>query len=218
MVYQLTHVNGLQYRQSIVHAFGGRDGANPSSPLAGGNGVFYGTATSGGAGGHGVVFALTAATKRYRVLHSFTGGVADGAFPIGQLYVDSNGNLFGTTALGGGGTCGGGCGTVFELVRSGKSYAEKVLYRFKGGPDGWEPWAGVSFFKGSLYGTTIYGGAASCKQGCGTVFRIGPTAAKKTLHAFSGAAGGAYVRSPLYVDPSGNLYGETQNGGDSSCA
>ena len=219
VIYQLTHVNGLQYTESVVHAFDGKDGANPDAPLIGSNGVFFGTAWSGGAHNVGVVYQITVASKRLRVLHSFSGGSSDGASPIGKLYMDAKGNLFGTTALGGGGTCAGGCGTVFELERTGSTYSEKLLYRFKGGSDGWEPWAGVSFYNGALYGTTIYGGNSACKEGCGTVFQLstGSTAAKKILHAFGGDADGAYVRSPLYVDGSGNLYGETQNGGNTAC-
>jgi uncharacterized repeat protein (TIGR03803 family) len=49
------------------------------------------------------------------VLHSFTGG-ADGAWPYAGLVRDKAGNLYGTTAGGGTGSCDAGCGTVFKLT------------------------------------------------------------------------------------------------------
>jgi uncharacterized repeat protein (TIGR03803 family) len=226
VVYQLVHVNGLQFTERILHAFSSFDGAFPDSPLAGGNGIFYGTTSGGGASGHGTVFAVIAKSRHVQTLYSFKGGT-DGAFPIGRLYVDAGGDIYGTTALGGRGGCfeksfGNTCGTVFVLRPSKAgarlSFKESVLHRFAPGADGWEPWAGVVAFNGVLFGTTVYGGTNGCRQGCGTVFSIDPSAAgKRTVFAFAGKAQGAYIRSPLYVDSSGNLYGETQNGGDDAC-
>src|SRR5580704_4584375 len=58
-------------------------------------------------------------------LHSFAGPTTDGASPaFGRLMEDSHGNLFGTTNLGGAGNQ----GIVFELVKSGNSYTENILY------------------------------------------------------------------------------------------
>ena len=50
---------------------------------------------------------------KHQVLYSFAGGSNDGADPIAGLTFDSAGNLYGTTASGGGPY---GCGTVFKLV------------------------------------------------------------------------------------------------------
>lgn len=225
VVYQLVHVSGLQFDERVLHAFGGADGAFPDSPLAGGNGIFYGATSSGGQKNLGTIFAVTAKTGHVQTLYSFQGG-NDGAFPIGRLYVDAKGDLFGTTAFGGRSGClqpsqGTGCGTVFVLKPIGGSrlhFTESILHRFAPGADGWEPWAGVVPFNGKLVGTTIYGGKSACNEGCGTVFELSPSgASKRTVYAFGGGKEGAYVKSPLYVDSTGNLYGEAQNGGDDTC-
>ena len=56
---------------------------------------------------------------------------------------------------------------MFKVSTSG---AENVLYRFKGGKDGANPQADLTNVNGTLYGTTVAGGAS----GKGTVFRISP--------------------------------------------
>jgi hypothetical protein len=52
------------------------------------------------------------------ILHEFVGGT-EGATPLGGVTLDSAGNIYGTTALGGDLACnnGAGCGTVFKLTR-----------------------------------------------------------------------------------------------------
>src|SRR5580704_6875567 len=69
--------------------------------------------------------------QKFTVLHTFRG--PDGAFPMGVLITDSEGNIYGTTYGGGGDTeCpvfSFGCGTAFILNKAGKEIA---LYSFKG--------------------------------------------------------------------------------------
>jgi hypothetical protein len=112
------------------------------------------------------------------VLHNFCSqpNCTDGAEPLGSLIFDGQGNLYGTTHLGGNPSCSNGitpCGTVFEVTPSG---TETVLHNFEGVPnDGSEPDAGlVMDANGNFYGTTAAGGnAAGCTDpyGCGTVFQ-----------------------------------------------
>jgi uncharacterized repeat protein (TIGR03803 family) len=73
--------------------------------------------------------------------------------------------LYGTTFEGGGGAeCSGGCGTIYEIATSGKSYA--ILHNF-GSTDGSNPSFGSLIARGNaLYGATVDGGTA----GYGTVF------------------------------------------------
>jgi uncharacterized repeat protein (TIGR03803 family) len=49
------------------------------------------------------------------VLYSFTGG-ADGKYPTSSLVLDSAGNLYGTTIMGGTGCNGNGCGVLFRVI------------------------------------------------------------------------------------------------------
>jgi uncharacterized repeat protein (TIGR03803 family) len=95
------------------------------------------------------------------MLYTFTGG-ADGGAPSGDLLRDAQGNLYGTTVVGGA----HGSGTVFKVSASG---TETVLYSFSGGADGAQPYGSlVRDGQGNLYGTTRYGGA----DGAGTVFKV----------------------------------------------
>jgi uncharacterized repeat protein (TIGR03803 family) len=85
-------------------------------------GNLYGTTQVGGdlacgsGSGCGVVFKLDR-NGTETVLHGFTGG-KDGAFPAGGLVRDAEGNLYGTSGLGGDLACGSGigCGVVFKLT------------------------------------------------------------------------------------------------------
>jgi len=150
---------------------GGAAAAEPYADLAAdGAGNFYGTTLGGGQFGYGTVFELkpSAAPGEWiaTVLYSFAGG-SDGALPYAHLIFDNAGNLYGTTFFGGTG-CVEGCGTVFQLTPTNSSaWQERVIYRFQGGSDGTGPFAGlVMDERGTLYGTTIDGGA----YGCGTAF------------------------------------------------
>ncbi|MGH9431120.1 MAG: choice-of-anchor tandem repeat GloVer-containing protein [Terriglobia bacterium] len=86
--------------ETVLYSFtGGRDGAGPYAGLVRDpKGNLYGTATSGGASGYGVVFRLDAAGKE-TVLHSFD--FMDGSNPHAGLVRDAAGNLYGTTVSGG---------------------------------------------------------------------------------------------------------------------
>ncbi|HEY2444321.1 MAG TPA: choice-of-anchor tandem repeat GloVer-containing protein [Rhizomicrobium sp.] len=138
----------------------------------------------------------------FKVLHSFTGG-SDGGNPgYGSLIMDTNGNLYGATALGGT----RGAGTVYELAPDG---TETVLHAFAEGSGGDGPQALVMDSKGNLYGTACCGGA-----GDGIVFKIAPGGREKIIHTFVGMPNdGATPESALVRDKSGNFYGTTTGGG-----
>jgi len=202
------------------------DGSDPAGNLiADAAGNFYSTTAAGGivggvcqSFGCGTIFELTAAGTVKR-LYSFTGN-PDGNDPVGGLVRDSKGNLYGATASGGniGGICGTyGCGTVFELVKTGATYTEKVLYAFTGGADGAIPGSGlVRDASGNLYGTTTAGGGSGCSagSGCGTVFEITAAGNEQVLYTFTGNADGATPSASLVLDGVGNLYGTTAYGGN----
>jgi uncharacterized repeat protein (TIGR03803 family) len=98
---------------TTLHSFSGSpsEGAVPIGGLIeGSDGNFYGTTAYGGEHFQGTVFRITP-TGALTVLHSFSGSPSEGAVPIGGLVQGSDGNFYGTTALGGT----HGEGTVFKL-------------------------------------------------------------------------------------------------------
>lgn len=110
-----------QAQYKVLWSFGGAPG-DGSDPLSGlildHHGNLYGTTFIGGANGCGTVFRITAPAQE-SVLYSFGSepNHADGCGPAAGLIQDKNGNLFGTTTIGGTGTsCQFGCGVVFETT------------------------------------------------------------------------------------------------------
>jgi uncharacterized repeat protein (TIGR03803 family) len=191
--------------ETVLHNFASPPkGANPyAGVIRDSAGNLYGTTTSGGSAGAGVVYKLDAA-GRETVLYSFAGGT-DGRYPTAGVISDSAGNLYGTTVNGGtGDACVGGCGVVFKLDTAGQ---ETVLHTFTGGADGGEPYAGViQDPEGNLYGTTSGGGAADV----GVVFEVDTAGQQTVLYNFCSlpsCADGAAPMAGLIRDSAGNLYG-----------
>jgi uncharacterized repeat protein (TIGR03803 family) len=187
--------------ETVLHSFGGPgDGIYPYAALLDVKGTLYGTTYGGGANGDGTVFSLTPSGKE-TVLYSFKGGSGDGKDPYAGL-INVKGTLYGATFQGGV----NGDGTVFSITPSGK---ETVLYSFKGGSgDGEDPYATLLDVKGTLYGTTCYGGA----NGYGTVFSITTSGKETVLHSFSGSGDGEDPYAAL-INVKGTLYGTTFEGG-----
>jgi uncharacterized repeat protein (TIGR03803 family) len=203
--------SGTAYRidtsgtESVLHNFkGGKDGSLPEAPLLDVSGTLYGTtANGGGPGQEGVVFSIGASGGE-RILHRF-GGSGDGANPYAGLTL-VNGMLYGTTAAGGAHSG----GTVFAVTPSGN---ESVVYSFGSATgDGTTPVARLLDVKGTLFGTTSYGGGNCGSYGCGTVFKIALSGAESVLHSFKGGKDGALPLEPL-IDAGGTLYGTTSLGG-----
>jgi uncharacterized repeat protein (TIGR03803 family) len=148
--------------ETVLYSFtDGADGGFPSAGVVGDSaGNLYGTADGGGPAASGVVYKLDAAGQE-TVLYSFTGGV-DGGYPGTGVVLDSAGNLYGTTYLGGAADY----GVVYKLDTGGQ---ETVLHSFTGEADGSYPEAGVIVDSaGNLYGTTGIGG----KRSSGVVFGL----------------------------------------------
>jgi uncharacterized repeat protein (TIGR03803 family) len=229
VVFKLTHNPDDSWSESVLYSFctvtNCRDGANPSGDIIfDQSGNLYGTTYNGAHKGYGVVFKLTPHSDgswTEKVLHRFMGGT-DGARPYAGLTFDQEGNLYGTTEAGGNSSCYAkfGCGVVFKLTpNSNGTWTEDVLHRFTG-KDGASPWAGLIFDQGgSLYGTTQTGGNLSdCNGGgCGVAFKLSPnsdgTWTEAVLHRFTGGKDGSTPYAGLTLDPAGNLYGTTRDGG-----
>jgi hypothetical protein len=95
----------------------------------------------------------------------------DGVAPVGGVVIDHNGNLFGTTGVGGSGPSGG---TLYELsppAAQGDPWTETILHRFHGVPDGKTPLSRLAMTStGSLIGTTVHGGV----NDLGTAYMFSP--------------------------------------------
>jgi uncharacterized repeat protein (TIGR03803 family) len=181
--------------------FSGTNGASPAAALFQANdGNFYGTTLAGGSSLSGTIFRLTPSGV-LTSLYSFTGGV-DGAQPLAPLIQDSQGNLYGTTYLGGT----SGSGTVFKITKTGIFTS---LYSFTGGADGGSPQGLTLGDDGNLYGVTIAGGA----NFAGTIFQITPDGVFTSLFSFSFFSGGAIPYSTLVKGVNGVFYGVTIIGG-----
>jgi uncharacterized repeat protein (TIGR03803 family) len=196
--------------ETVLHSFTGvLDGANPYAGLVMDNlGNLYGTTEIGGAFSSGTLFKIDT-NGNETVLHSFAGGLTDGADPKARLILDPNGNLYGTTYLGGS----GGYGTVFKLDATN---TETILYNFTGGFDGGNPFGGVTLdTNGVLYGTTETASSIYRPYGCckGNVFTLKGNQ-ETVLYTFTGGNDGGTPASDLILY-NGLLYGTTLLGGPS---
>lgn len=214
--------------ETLVYNFGPiGQGIGPNGGLLrDSSGNFYGTTAGGGYDGSqckrfygcGLIYKLANGTET--VLYTFL-GLTDGDQPNGALVLDKQGNLYGTTYGGGGGTGIHKAGTIFRVSPTG---TETVLHRFGGDrADGKFPNAGlVMDRKGNFYGTTISGGVGGfsspgidCPRRCGTVFKLTASGVETVLYAFRGweNGDGAAPFGSLILDGKGNLYGTTYAGG-----
>ena len=187
------------------------------------DGNLYGTTLGGGygnscpgIGGCGTVFRISPQGDLTYV-HRFSG--PEGGGPQAPVLQATDGNLYGTTVMGGrSDSCGEeGCGTVFRITSDGQF---TMLYTFcsqPACPDGSFPSGGL--FQGSdgnLYGMTIEGGA----NGDGTIFEITPAGELTTLYSFCSqpsCSDGIGPFGALVQGTDGTFYGTTEGGGNSTC-
>jgi len=228
MVYELSPGANGTWRETTLYSFpGGPGGVAPSGGLIVDNaGNLCGTTQYGGKGtigsrwrsGYGVVFELRPGKNgawTARTLYEFEGYPGDGAQPVASLVLDSAGNLYGTTTIGGNGCgIGIGCGAVFELTPENGAWRETLLHSFQGGAqDGAGPLSSLVFDKsGNLYGTTQSGGSGYA----GTVFELSPSAGgqwnESFVFEFPDSDDDGNPPGNLALDGAGNLYGTTSAG------
>jgi uncharacterized repeat protein (TIGR03803 family) len=221
---------GENWTEAVLWSFGnGDDGKNPvSSLIADASGNLFGTTEFGGSQNNGTVFELSPPSPAggnwsESVLWTFGHGV-DGALPLAGLVMDQNGNLYGTTEIGGPSFF----GTVFELTapsNGGGSWNESILWDFGDvnvsgySPNGNYPDGPLLMDQqGKLYGTVWAGGPGIGDPPlfAGTVFRLSPPSSNggtwnpSVLWEFGAVGGGAGPAGNLVMDANGNLYGTTQ--------
>jgi uncharacterized repeat protein (TIGR03803 family) len=205
-------VAGCAWKEKIVHQFTSYpDGYAPdAADLAfDAQGNIYGTTHYGGLpfSPGGIVYELQPSGNNWteKILYSFR-RQPDGEGPAGGVIRDKDGNLFGTTRIGGLQNF----GTVYELTNvPGTGWVETILYNFQNASDGENPWAGLVMDpSGNLYGATTGGGSA----GGGTIFELSPSGSTwnfTVLYSLPGTAGGG-PKAALTLDTAGNLYGTAE--------
>jgi uncharacterized repeat protein (TIGR03803 family) len=226
-VFKLAPASGGTWKGTALYDFPviATEGTVPYSGLiADSAGNYYGTTTTGGTYSAGTVYKLSLNGTAWKetILYNFTGTNGDGADPLGNLLLDAEGNLYGTTELGGtfsSSYCNNvnaeQCGTVFKLSPNGNgTYTETILHSFTGSNgDGYAPPAGLIMDgSGNLYGTTKFGGA----YGGGTAFELTPSSSgtwtETILASFGSTFSDAWAPSgPLARDSAGNLYGTSDS-------
>ena len=187
-----------------VLSFTGTDGWQPGvvTPTFDAAGNMYVTTTTGGSSYAGNVIQLTGSGGNWtpNTIYSFSG--PDGSSPYSGVTFDPQGNIYGTTWMGGPNSN----GTVYRLTPTNGVWTLQTLYSFPNSGDGKNPvGAPVMDTAGNLYGTTEYGGSG----GGGTVFELSPSGGGWTvtvLYSFTGQFG---PQDTLAMDAAGNLYGTT---------
>jgi uncharacterized repeat protein (TIGR03803 family) len=227
IVYQLTQGANDEWHEKILYVFVGvsRGGNDVSFPESGvvfdADGNIFGTTPGGGDFscnfGCGGVYELIAngdGTYTEKVLHIFSGGTSDGMGGEAEPLLDDKGNLFGTTANGGGTGCqngGFGCGTVFQMRKSSGEFKERVILHLNG-KNGYAPFGNLTLVGNDLFGTTEGGGQTNQ----GIVFRLTNVSGKwqeTVLHHFGQGQDGSDPEAGLISDGNGGFYGTTRGGG-----
>ncbi len=133
------------------------------------NGTLDGASEYGGdkkycADGCGTVFSITSSTGSFATLHRFcttTDSCPDGRYPYTTLIQATDGNLYGTTTIGGYDDS----GTIFRVTPSG---AFATVYQLNYEDGGTSEGGMIQATDGNFYGTTLSGGTSLV----GTVFRF----------------------------------------------
>jgi uncharacterized repeat protein (TIGR03803 family) len=164
---------GYASTPTTLVSFNGATGSVPDASLfADANGDLFGTNSTEGVGGAGTVFEIKKTAAGYAstptILVSFNGDDGDDPEET-SLIADANGDLFGTTEVGGANDE----GTAFEIKKTAAGYASAptTLVSFNG-DDGSFPVASLlADANGDLFGTTVDGGPNGGLSD-GTVFEI----------------------------------------------
>lgn len=204
VVYELSP-SGSTWTEKVLYSFANSpDGANPiNGVIMDKAGNIFGTTYAGGSSGNGTVFRLTPSGNSWqeRTLGTINSTAAG-------LSIDSAGNIYGTTFQG-----------IFKLTPGQGGYSAKVIFTFNPNlqqQQGSNPTGTLAIdSSGNVFGTTYGGGA----HGLGTVYELvkgtngGYT--QKLLCSFSTAKGNNsnLPFAGVILDPAGNIYGTTTQGG-----
>jgi uncharacterized repeat protein (TIGR03803 family) len=207
------------WTQQVLHAFtsAGTDGRLPNASIViNSHGTIYGVTQQGGAWNSGVLYQVkpgTGGTFSETVLYSF-GSNQDASTPNGPLVLDSTGNLYGVTSLGGVFNQ----GAVYKFIpptKAGQKGTESILFSFGGGSlsSGITPVGDIVFdTAGNLYGVTNAGGNGVSD---GVVYQLQPATGawiENVLFDFNGTTGRNPAAGLTFNSANGSLYGTTSAG------
>ncbi len=185
---------------TTLAAFNGTDGEAPYAGLTQGtNGLFYGTTTTGGFDGYGIVYSVTT-NGNLSTVEEFEPPSPSPANPYGSLAYGSDGFLYGTTDGGGSNHD----GTIFKVVGGGSTNVVNFNGTNGTSPDGRLLLAN----DGNLYGMANLGGSAND----GTIFELDTSGTLTTLVTFTNT-NGRLPSAGLLQASDGNFYGVTRLGG-----
>ena len=187
---------------SVIASFNGTNGQGPRAGMfIDTSGNLFGMTELGGKNNDGTIFKIAAGSGTITSLASFA-GTSNGSLPLGDLFVDSSGNFFGT-AEGGGAN---GNGTIFKLPAGSGTISPVASFSSTTGAN---PYAGLTNISGTLYGTTELGGASSI----GNIFKLPSGSSTITNVASFNDTNGNQPAADMIADRAGNLYGTTGYGG-----
>jgi uncharacterized repeat protein (TIGR03803 family) len=196
---------------------GGGATGNGKDPVGGlvmdSSGNLYGVTAAGGADNDGTVFELSssgaggmggrggggaggsATFGTITVIGTFT-GTANGADPLG-LAINTNGTLFGVTAVGGANST----GAVFDVAAHAITDLASFPAVSTGANAGADPRGNLVLSGSTLFGSTTAGGA----DGFGALYSIGTSG--NSISPVAPFTSAAAVNAPLIIDGSGNIFG-----------
>ncbi len=187
------------WNERVLYSFQSNHPANPTKGLLllGSNlyGSVLGTNTNGPS-----VFQLSS-TGQFTWIYTLQS--ADGSSINATLTSDQSGNLYGVTD--------GGAlfdGEVFQLSPPSSdtnSWTKTILYSFQGSTDGSGP-DSLIFANGTLFGTTVAGGAG-CS--CGTLFALSNNAGTWTKKSYA-IAGQGYAPGDISLIAGRGLFGSIE--------
>lgn len=177
--------SGNSWIYQILYEFPQNLGRPGGPPVFDTSGNLYDMAGFAGLFGVGAVFELTPPKPGLESwqetnIYSFT-GPPNGWISLYQgVVMDGDKTIYGTTSDGGTSQdCRAGCGTVFQLSKSGNGWYESGLFSLPGGSGGNSPLSGAPVVdkSGRVYGMTLFGGDPNCSafgqgEGCGVIYEI----------------------------------------------
>lgn len=203
----LFSIDPLSSEQKVLHNFVTNNSApyTPDTKLfQAPDGKLYGVTGRGGNSDYGTIFSFDTVTNTLTRLYSFSGST-NGAYPKGNLLMDSSGMLFGTTNGGGSNNR----GIFYRFNPSGNNFSKLADFIDTAGghnPNGQLIWDAT----GNIMGMCMQGGT----YGQGTVFRFNlkDTTLVNLVNLLDTLSGGI-PKGGMLKATNGLYYGMTEYGG-----